>query len=328
MRRRECILLLGGTAIGWPFGASAQATGPARIGYLTTDSLENPLSNTGFNAFRQGLRDLGHVEGQTVTIELREAGGSFTRFPELVNELLRLPVDVIVVPNTPAARVAQQATAVIPIVVVAMGDPVRDGLIASLARPGANITGLTFLGPELMPKRLALLKEMLPTLSRVAGLWHPDAYGEHTTSSMFNEAALVADSLGLQLQVVQVHSRDELDGAFAATTAQALIQFPSPMFYAARQLIVDLAARYRLPAIFVDRAFVEIGGLMGYGASIIDLFRGAAKYVDKILKGAKPSELPVEQPTKFVLAINLQTARTLDLIVPPALLARADEVIE
>ena len=317
MRRRECILLLGGAAILWPLHARAQANRPARIGVLGTDSLKNPDAKVAFDAFLQGLHELGYVEGKNVIIEYRESGGNWSRLPDLAHQLTELHVDVILAPNTPAARVAQRATATIPIVVAAMGDPVSDGLVKSLAQPGANITGSTFLGPELVPKRLALLKEMLPRVKRIAGLVHPEAYPRHTMNGMLDQAAHVADTLGLRFQVVQVRSREELDGAFAAITAEALFQFPSPMFYNSRKRIVALATMHQLPAIFVDRTFVELGGLMSYGAGVIELFRNAATYVDRILNGTKPSELPVEQPTKFELVINLMAAKAFGLTVPP-----------
>jgi len=328
MRRRECILLLGGAAILWPLHARAQAKRPTQIGFLGTDSLKNPEAKVAFDAFLQALRELGYVEGKNITLEYRGSGGNFSRLPDLARQLTELPVDVILAPNTPAARVAQRATATIPIVVAAMGDPVSDGLVNSLARPGANITGSTFLGPELVPKRLTLLREMLPRASRIAGLVHPKAYPQHTMNGMLDQAAQVADTLGLRFEVVQVQSRDELDHTFAAITAEALFQFPSPMFYNSRKRIVALTTKHRLPAIFVDRTFVELGGLMGYGTGVIELFRNAATYVDRILKGAKPSDLPVKQPTKFELVINLKTAKALGLTVPPSLIVRADEVIE
>ena len=328
MRRRECIALLGGAAFPWPLHVLAQEAKSARIGVLGSDTLKNPEAKVAFDAFRQGLRELGYVEGKNVTIEYRGASGNFARLPELAHELLGLQVDVILAPNTPAARVAQRATTTVPIVVAAMGDPVSDGLVGSLARPGGNITGSTFIGPELVPKRLALLKEMLPGISRIAGLVHSNIYPERTMKSMLEEAARAADALGLRFQVVQVRSQDELDRAFSAITAEALFQFPSPMFYNSRKRIVALTTKHRLPAIFVDRTFVGLGGLMSYGANVIKLFHNAATYVDRILKGAKPSELPVQQPTKFEFVINLKTAKTLGLAVPPTLLARADDVIE
>ena len=240
-------------------------------------------------------------------------------------------VDLIVAGATPAGLAAQQATTTIPIVVTAMGDPVKDGLVASLARPGGNITGTTFLGPELVPKRLALLKELLPKIIRVAALFHPQAFSEHTISGMLTETADAAATLGLQVQLVEVKKPDDLNYAFsnlARDRAEAVFQLPSTMLFNERKRIVHLAAMYRLPSMFNAREFVQLGGLIGYGASIGDMNRRAATYVDRILKGAKPGELPVEQPTKFELYINLKTAKALNIEVPPTLLVRADEVIE
>jgi putative ABC transport system substrate-binding protein len=211
-----------------------------------------------------------------------------------------------------------------------MGDPVSDGLVASLARPGANVTGLTFLGPELVPKRLGLLKEAAPKVARVAALWHPGAFGEDTTRSMLKEIEVASRTLGMNLQLVEARSADDFERAFSAMVrgrADALITFPSPMLYAERRRLVELAARHRLPAMFNAREFVELGGLMAYGASIADLIRRSATYVYKILNGARPGDLPVEQPTKFELGINLRCAKTLGLAIPPSLLQRADQVI-
>ena len=283
------------------------------------------------DAFRQGLRERGYVEGQNIVIEYRAADGKIERFPGLATELIRLKVDLIVAGNTPAARAVQQATTTIPLVVAAMGDPVGDGLVASLARPGGNITGSTFLGPELVPKRLEMLKAALPTVSRVAALWHPGAYSGRTMRDMLKETEAAARTLGVQLQLVEVRGPDEFDHAFSTMTrerAGALIVFPSPMLFGERRRIVDLAAKHRLPSMAVAREFVELGGLIAYGASINDLFRRAATYVDKILKGVKPADLPVEQPTKFELVINLKTAKALELTIPQSLLLRADEVIQ
>ena len=282
-------------------------------------------------AFSQGLRELGYVEGTSIVVEYRGAAGKIERLPDVAGELVRLDVDVIVAPNTPAARAVQQVTTSVPIVVPVMGDPVGDGLVASLGHPGGNITGLTFLGPELLPKRLALLKEALPTVSRVAGLWHPGAYGEPTMKSMMKETEAAALALGVHLQLVAVQGPHEFDQAFstiAAERADALIVFPSPMLFNERKRIVDLAVKHRLPSISMAREFVQLGGLMSYGASIVDLQRRAAAYVDKILKGAKPADLPVQQPTKFELVINLKTAQALGLTIPQSILLRADEVIE
>jgi putative tryptophan/tyrosine transport system substrate-binding protein len=326
MRRREFIALVGGAAA-WPFVTSAQQAKVPRIGYLVTGSLESPV----VDAFRQGLHERGYVEGQNIFIEFRAADGELERFPALASELVRLKVDVIVAPNTPAARAVQQATTTTPIVVPVMGDPVRDGLVASLARPGGNITGLTFLGPELVPKRLALLKQALPTVSRVAALWHPGAYGERTMSDMMKETEAAARTLGVDLRLVAVQSPDELDRAFSTIggeRADALIVFPSPMLFVERRRIVELTAKHRLPSMAMGREFVELGGLMSYGASIADLSRRGATYVDKIIKGAKPADLPVEQPTKFELLVNLKTARELGLTIRRDFLLLADEVIE
>jgi putative ABC transport system substrate-binding protein len=331
VKRREFITLLGGAAV-WPLAARAQQPKKVtQIGFLATGSLELPESLVMINAFRQGLRELSYVEGENVLVEYRTADSRIERFVDQASELVRLKVDIIVASNTPAARAAQQATDTIPIIVPVMGDPVRDRLVANLARPGGNVTGLTFLGPELLPKRLALLKETLPTASRVVALWHPGAYGERTMSDMIKETEAAARTLGVQLRLVGVQGPDELERAFsmiAGERADALLVFPSPMLFAERRRIVDLAAKYRLPSMAMGKEFAELGGLIAYGASIPGLFRRCATYVDKIIKGAKPADLPVEQPTKFDLVINLTTAKALGLDIPPSLLARADEVIE
>ena len=271
------------------------------------------------------------MEGQNIVVEYRAADGKIERLPGLASDLARLKVDLIVATGTPLARAAQQATTTIPIVSAVMGDPVGDGLVASLARPGGNITGLTFLGPELVPKRLELLKQAVPRVSRVAGLWHPGAFGERTNRDMLKETEAAARTLGVQLQLVAVRGPDELDGAFSTMTrarADALIVFPSTMLFSERRRIVDLAAKHRLPSMAMAREFVGLGGLIAYGASIPDLIRRGVTYVDKILKGAKPADLPVEQPTKFELVINLKTAKALGLTIPQSLLLRADEVIK
>jgi len=330
MRRREFITL-GGAAAWRPRAASAQQPKVPRIGYLVTGSLQFPEGRMFVDAFQQGLHERGYVEGQNIVIEFRAADGEIERFPVLASELVRLKVDVILAPNTPVAHAVQQATTTIPIVVPVMGDPVRDGLVASLARPGGNITGLTFLGPELVPKRLALLKQALPTVSRVAALWHPRAYGERTMSDMMKETEAAAGTIGISLRLVAVQGPDEFAQAFstiAGERADALIVFPSPMLFLERRRIVELAAKHRLPSMAMAREFVELGGLMSYGASIADLSRRSATYVDKILKGAKPADLPVEQPTKFELLVNLNTARELGLTIPREFLLLADEVIE
>jgi putative ABC transport system substrate-binding protein len=283
------------------------------------------------DAFRLGLRERGYVEGQNIVIEYRSADGRIERFPQLANELVSLSLDLIVAPNTPAARAAQRVTTTIPIVVPVMGDPVADGLVASLARPGGNITGLTFLGPELASKRLGLLKQALPNASRVGALWHPGAYGERTTREMLQATEAAARTLAVELQLVEVRGVDEFDRAFSAMTgnhADALLVLPSPMFFSEGKQIVDLAMKHRLPSISMARELAEVGGLMAYGASLTDLQRRAATYVDKILKGAKPADLPVEQPTKFEFVINLKTAKALGLTIAESFQLLADEVIE
>ena len=331
MRRRQFITLLGGAAA-WPLGAHAQQAGKVnRIGFLVTGALDSAEAQAILDAFRQGLRERGYVEGQDIVIEYRGADGKMERFPELATELVRLNLDLIVAGNTPAARAVREATTTIPIVVPNMGDPVGDGLVASLARPGGNITGMTFLGPELATKRLELLKQALPTISRVAALWHPGVYGESTTREMIRKMEAAARTLLVQLQLVEVREAAEFDQAFLAMVrerADALIVLPSPMLFNERRHIVDLATRHRLPSIAMARELAELGGLMAYGASIRDLFRRAGVYVDMILQGAKPADLPVQQPTKFELVINLKTAKALGVDVPPTLLAIADEVIE
>ena len=331
MDRRDTVLALLSLGIA-PFAAEAQrAAKVARIGYLLFGPLESPETRQTLDAFRQGLRERGYVEGQNIIIEYRSANGKIDRLPGLATELTRLKVDLIVAGNTPMARAAQQATTTIPIVSPSMGDPVGDGLVASLGRPGGNITGSTFLGPELVPKRLDLLKEVLPKVSRVAALWHPGAFGEHTTGDMLKGTETAARTLGVRLQLVAVRGPDEFDRAFstmAKERAEALIVFPSTMLFNERRRIVDLAAKTHLPAIYQSRQFVDIGGLISYGASISDLIRDAATYVDKILKGAKPADLPVEQPTKFEMVVNLKTAKALGITIPQSVLIRANEVIQ
>ncbi len=326
---------IGGVALGFiaaPLGAEAQQPAKIpRIGYLITGSLESPETRVIRDALWQGLRERGYVEGQNLVIEYRAADGKMERVPGLAAELVSLKVDLIVAASTPLARAVQQATTTIPIVAPALGDPVGDGFVANLARPGGNITGSTFLGPGLVPKRLEFLKEAIPRVSRVAALWHPGAFGERTTREMFNETEAAARTLEVRLHFVEVRGPDELDRAFSTMTrerADALVTFPSPMLYSERRRLVDLAATHRLPSMFNAREFVELGGLIAYGASVPELNRRAATYVDKILKGAKPGDLPIEQPTKFELAINLKTAKALGLTIPPSLLLRADEVIQ
>jgi len=327
MKRRDFITLVGGAAAAWPLAANAQQKGRPLIGVLNPGSTDTP----GTVGFYDGLRELGYTEGLNIAIERRYGDWNTDRFQQLAADLVRLKVDVIVVISTSPARAAKQATSKIPIVVGGMADPVGDELIASLSRPGGNITGNTFLGAELIAKRFGLLKDVISGLSRVAALWHPDAYGKRTVEGMLRETETAAQSLGLQLQLVPALGPGDLDGAFITMTrgdADAIILLPSPMLYGEHKHIVELAAKSRLPAMYAAREFVEDGGLMSYGASLPDLFRRAATYVDRILKGANPADLPVEQPTKLELVFNLKTAKELGLAIPHEFLLFADEVIE
>ena len=299
MKRRAFITLLGGAAA-WPLAARAQqATKVPRIGTLSPgrSELPDPTLNM-LNAFLQGLHELGYAEGQNVAIERQYAAGSSDRLRELAAELVRRKPDIIVAFSTTAARPAKQATDTIPIVAVGMADPVADELVVSLARPGGNVTGTSFLGPELVAKRLQLLREVVPGLSRVAALWHPHAYSERTMAGVLNEIEVAARTLGLRLQLVPAVGPDDLVSAFAAMArehADALIVMPSPMLFSEYGRIVSIAANSRLPAMGAAREFVDLGGLMSYGVNLPDLARQTATYVDKILKGAKPADLPVEQ---------------------------------
>jgi putative tryptophan/tyrosine transport system substrate-binding protein len=325
MRRREFIGLCG-AAFAWPLAAEAQQTGKVpRIGILNNGSaaISRP--------FLQGLHELGYTEGQNLIIEVRFADWKLDRLPAFAAELVALKVDLIVAVATPAARAAKQATSTIPIVAVSMGDPIGDELVTSLGSPGGNVTGTTFLGPELVAKRFGLLKQAIPGVSRVAALWHPGAYGERTMKGFLKESEVAARALGVKLQLVSAANPAEFDNAFSAMgagNADALIVLPSPMLYAEHRRIVELAGKKRLPAMYQAREFVDAGGLMSYGSNLPDLARRAATYVDKILKGAKPADLPVEQPTKFELLVNLKTARELGLTISREFLLLADEVIE
>jgi putative ABC transport system substrate-binding protein len=281
--------------------------------------------------FYRGLHDLGYFEGQNVTLERRNADWKPDRLPALAAELVALNVDLIVAWSTPAARAAKQATNSIPIIAAVMADPVGDELVASLSRPGGNVTGTTFLGPELVAKRLQLLRDIVPGLARVGALLHPHAYGEHTMANIVNDVEDSARTLGVELQLVRVDGPDDIAGAFSTminNRTDALIVMPSPMLFGEHQRIVKLAANNRIPGMYQAREFADAGGLIAYGANLDDLFRRAATYVDKILKGAVPAELPVERPTKFELVINLKTARELGLTVNRDILLVADDVIE
>ena len=325
MRKSLSLLLTMLALCGGPAKAEAQQpTKIRRIGYLTSASGLGPREA----AFRQGLRDLGYVEGQNIAIEYRFADGKLDHLADRAFELVRLKVDVIVTPSTLDAHAARQATSTIPIVMAASGDAVGAGVVASLARPGGNITGLTALAGELNGKRLEIVKEAVPGLTRVAVLWNaanPD------TARDVEETQLQARPLGLQVQTLEVRGLNDFESAFRAATgkrAGALLTLTDALTLTSQSRIVDLAAKSRLPAIYGEGGFVEAGGLMSYGPNDADLFRRAATYVDKILKGAKPGDLPVEQPTRFEFIINLKAAKQIGLKMPPNVLARADKVIK
>jgi putative tryptophan/tyrosine transport system substrate-binding protein len=326
---RRAFLAGAAALLATPLAAEAQETEKiARIGYLGIDRVSSTHLR---DAFRQGLRDLGYVEGRNVVIEYRNAEGKVGRLPALAAELVALKVDVILAVATPQALAAKQATRTIPIVFAATGDAVADGLVTSLARPGGNVTGLSFFTPELVAKRLELLKQTIPGVSRVAVLWNPGGLGESTEKDVLKRAEGAARALGVRLQFVEARGPADFDRAFsemARARPDALTVLTSAMLFNARRHLVDLVAKNRLPALYPWREFVDAGGLMSYGPNLADLYRRAATYVDRILKGAKPGDLPVEQPTKFELAINLKTAKALGLTMPPSLLQRADEVIQ
>jgi putative ABC transport system substrate-binding protein len=332
MRRRDFTAGLLLAAAIRPAARAQQLEATRRIGILSPggSDLTDPTFNT-LNAFLQALQEFGYKEGKNLIVEREYANGNSDRLRELAYELVRHKPDVIVALSTTAARPAKQATSSIPIVAIGMADPVADELAASLARPGGNVTGTTFLGPELVARRLQLLREVVPGLTRVAALWHPSAYSERTMAGIRNEIEVAARTLGLQLQLVPTVSPDDFVGAFAAITrerAEALIVMPSPMLFGEYKRIVSMVANNKLPAMGAAREFAEFGGLMSYGANLPDLARQTATYADKILKGAKPAELPVEQPIKFELVINLKTARQLGLTISRAFLLVADDVIE
>lgn len=328
------VFLYGGIAASLtmpPLARAQQASKIPRIGLLSTGSPGSPETVAALDAVRQGLQELGYAEGRNILIEYRLADGSIERLHELAAELARLDVDVVVAGSTPGARAALKATTTIPIVSPAMGDPVGDGLVASLARPGGNLTGSTMLGPHLVAKRLELLREALPAMSRLGILWHPGAFGDSTMKEMLQETEVAARTFGMRPLFAAVRRAEEFERAFATMQgggADALFVFPSVMLFLERQRIVTLATRHRLPSAFNNAEAVELGALLGYGVSIFDLARRAARYVDKILKGARPADLPIEQPTTFELVINLKTARALGITVPPSLLLRADRVLE
>jgi putative ABC transport system substrate-binding protein len=327
--RRAFITIVGGSILAAPRVAQGQQAGKIyRIGYLSGGS--STAAPHLVEALRQGLRELGWIEGQNIIIEYRRAEGRSERLPDLAAELVRFKVDTIVAPAIQDAAAAKNATGTIPIVMVVVTDPVGTGLIASLARPGGNITGLSFsVGVETYGKALGLLKETVPKIRRVAILWNP---ANPSQSLAIREVKGAARSMGVQLQLLESRGPSEFDGAFAVMAKErrpeALLVVSDTLFILHRTRLAELAARHRLPAVYASREYVDTGGLMSYGASLADSYRRAATYVDKILRGAKPADLPVEQPTKFELVINLKTAKALGLTISPSVLGRADLVIE
>jgi putative ABC transport system substrate-binding protein len=328
MRRRDVLALLGSGAAAWPFTARAQQQTLPAIGFLYPTSLDT--EDDRLRAFRRGLRETGHVEGETVTIEYRSADGELDRLPALAADLVRRQVAVIVVAGGHAlARTAQAATATIPIVFLIGDDPVRLGLVASLARPGGNMTGVNFLAVELAAKRLELLRELVPGMARVAVLVDPA--NAANAESTLRDVDGATRSMGLQPQVLNASTASEIDTAFAAIGRErpdALFVASGPLFTNRRSQLALLAGRHRIPAIYASRQVVQAGGLISYGSSLTDASRQMGEYAGRILKGEKPADLPVVQPTKFELVINLTAARAIGIEVPSTLLARADEVIE
>jgi putative ABC transport system substrate-binding protein len=321
MDRRAFIVGFGGSILAATLTAWAQPPVP-RIGVLGNG---RPEASAEWGAFRQGLRELGWIEGQNVAITYRAAEGKPDRFPALARDLVQLKVDVIVVAGPPAINAARDATSTVPIVFVALADPVASGYVTSLARPGGNLTGLASQYEELITKQLQLLKEAVPTVSRIALLHHRESW-----SVVLHAAQIGARSLGLTVRTLSVEGI-EFESAFTKARSEqvgAIHVLPSPIFNAHHGRLIELAAKYRLPAMYELQLFVDNGGLMSYGPSVNDMFHDMASYVDRILRGAKPAELPIERPTKFELVINLKTAKALGLTIPQTLLLRADQVIE
>jgi len=328
MRRRQFITLVGGAAAAWPLLAQAQQAALPVIGFLGAGALDNYVLYLA--AFRKGLGEIGFVEGQNVAIEYRWAEGQYERMAQLAADLVRRRVAVIAVPGSPpGARAAKAATSTIPIVFSVGDDPVRSGLVASISRPGGNATGINFLTGEVVAKRLALLHELLPDVARVAAFINPaDA---SRAEALREEVEVAARTVGMRLQILNPSTNREIDAAFAALVrerADALFVGPDAFYNSRRVQLANMAARHGVPTAFAVREYVDAGGLMSYGTSLADMYREVGAYCGRILKGVKPSDLPVLQSTKFELVINAQTARMLGITVPPSLLARADEVIE
>ena len=325
MKRRIFIALLAVATAAWPLGTGAQQGEKTyKIGILSAGSPETG----GRSIVNESFRELGYVEGKNLTFERRYAEDRLDRLPGLAAELVSLKVDVIMAAGTLAPLAAKRATSTIPIVMMSAGDPVGSGLVAGLAQPGANVTGMSLMAPDLGGKRLQLLKELLPEISRVAVLWNA---ANPYSALVFKESVGAARTLGVELQSLEIREPPDLDAALEAATgrhADALVAVEDPLTSDLRKKVAEFAINHRLPTISGLRVFADSGALMSYGADLADIIRRSVVYVDKILKGAKPSDLPVEQPTKFELVINLKTAKLLGLTVPPLLLARADEIIE
>ena len=323
MKRAALTVVLALGLLATPLAAEAQqAMKVYRIGVLGNEN------NPPWDGFRRGLRDLGYVDGRNLSMEWRWSEGKPDRFPALAMELVALRPDVIVASGTQGVRAAMEATSAIPIVMTTSSYPEKIGLVKSLSRPGGNVTGLSNVGPELSGKKLELLKEIAPKVSRVAVLWNPASTVEPLA---LQELLTAAPAVGVEIQSVEVRSPDDFSAAFAAVSSSrvhAMLALGNPINFKGRQLIADFALRNRLPSIYDERLFVDAGGLMSYAPSFTDSFRRAAMYVDKILKGAKPADLPVEQPTKFELVINARTAKILGLTIPQSVLLRADEIIQ
>ena len=323
MERGAFLGAVAGGLLAAPLGTEAQQAGKVyRIGFLRG----GPPPESYLDAFQQGLRERGYVYGQNVVVELRATDGSVDQLPQLAEELLRSKVDVILASAGPAALAAKKATTSVPIVFVGVVDPIGVGLVPSLGRPGGNITGLATNSEDFAGKRLELLKAIAPSLKRVAVLWHP---ANLTNPIQLKGAQVAARTLGVRLEPVSIQGPNDFESAGKAVRgADGLLFLESPLFTTHRARLAELAGKSRLPAIYGQREYVEVGGLMSYGPQFYDLYRRAALHVDKILKGAKPANLPVEQPTKFEFVINLKSAKALGLTIPPSLLARADEVIQ
>jgi putative tryptophan/tyrosine transport system substrate-binding protein len=327
MRRRDFIKAIIGSAASWPFAARAQQAGKVwRVGMLDTTSAT--LNAKNIDAFKAGMNVLGYVEGQNLVIDYRSADGRLERLPALVTELIDLRCDVIVTRGTPPALAARNASRTIPIVMASIGEPVEAGLVQSLSRPGGNVTGLSAFVTQLTQKRIEIIKELAPRITRIGAL---DNVGNASVPAQWDETKLAAQTLGLEALMFDVRRPEDIAPSFDAAVAKAVDAFAvgnDSVVIASRHQIAALAARHRLPAIYATREYVDAGGLISYAAHYPDLYRRAASYVDKIFKGAKPANLPVEQPTKLEIVINLKVANTLGITVPPTLLARADEVIE